>query len=551
MKSNPRDVPKTQHHSAPFVGKFSNLGQLTEEVLQGCLRDLRAESVSLFIRRNNNGDLQLVRALGSRENRHCGEIVPLGSGISGCVAAQGKPLLVVDLSKEESLVGRKEKYPVDTFMSCPVLGSPSVLGVINVSGRRAGHPFSKRDLRKLQTISEQCKSVLSEAIANGDHLRMAESPRKNASKVRGNSPVDVESYLQELGNYSASILRSLSQYVVIFDSQGTITYCSREQDLQGLLGFGKGVRITGQNILQLPVDVERGKLKERLESLLRDGIPFSLNDVQVRISEKPCVVNMSFSPFCTVEGNLVGGLLLLDDNTKNYEMQRRLAEAEKFSLIGSMTSMITHEVNNPLDGVMRLINLSLVLVEKNDPVREYLGEAQRGLERIASLVGSLLGFSRKSASLKDEVSDLNTIVDNAVSVIRNKYHERDVSIHLNLTPDGPTVRTNDFYQILTNLVSNAFDAIACRKGNLRVETTLDGSTLRLTVQDDGCGIPKHALPRIFDAFWSSKDYGKGTGLGLAIVKKIVEKYDGTIDVESAENVGTKMHLTFPLARLSL
>ena len=156
MKPNPRDVSKLRHPVAPFVSDFSDLAQMTEEVLQYCLRDLRAESASLLIRSNDNGGLQLVRALGSRENRHCGEIVPLGSGVSGRVAAQRKPLLVTDISKEGNFVGRTKKYPVDTFMSCPVLGGPSVLGVINVSGRSAGLPFSKKDLRKLQTISENC-----------------------------------------------------------------------------------------------------------------------------------------------------------------------------------------------------------------------------------------------------------------------------------------------------------------------------------------------------------------------------------------------------------
>lgn len=543
MNSNPRDVPKKQHPSVSFVGEFSNPGQMTEEVLEHCLRELRAESASLLVRRHDNGDLLLVRALGSRENRHCGEIVPLGAGVSGRVAAQRKPLLVVDLSKESDLVGRKEKYPVDTFMSCPVLGGASVLGVINVSGRKAGLPFSRRDLRKLQRISEKCTRVLSEAVPPGLGF--------TASKAHGHSTTNVESNLLEVGNYGASILRCLPQYVVIFDRQFTITYCSREQDLCGLLGLKENEKISGQNVLELPVDVERDNLKQQLEALLQSGDPFSLNNVKVNTSAAPCVVNMSFSPLCTSEGDSLGALLLLDDNTKNYEIQRRLAEAEKFSLIGSMASMITHEVNNPLDGVMRLINLSSTLAKEDDPVREYLGEAQKGLQRIASLVRSLLGFSRKSASLDGEFSRFNAIVDNAVSVIRNKYHDRDIAVHLSLTPNGPTVKTNDFYQILSNLLSNAFDAVTRGEGNVRVETALDGNRFRLTVEDDGCGIPTHAQPRIFDTFWSTKDYGKGTGLGLAIVKKIVERYDGTIKVESAENAGTKMHLTFPLAKLSL
>jgi signal transduction histidine kinase len=355
--------------------------------------------------------------------------------------------------------------------------------------------------------------------------------------------------LQELTLYNTSILQHLSQYVIIFNQQFDITYCSKTEDLSRLLFPKNNVELLSQNLLDLPFEVETDVLKRKLEYLMRRGVAFSLSDVKLEESSQLCVVNMFFSPFSSSRGELLGGLLLVDDVTRDYEMRQRLIDAEKFSLIGSMASMITHEVNNPLDGVMRLINLSLAQIDNGDPVREYLTEAQKGVQRIASLIGSLLGFSRRSMSMDAEIAPLDVIIENAVSIIQRRNEEKNISIDVKLAPVPLPVRTNDFYQLISNLLSNACDAITSDQGNVRIEVRADDRNLCVIVEDDGCGIPENMQSQIFEAFWTTKEYGKGTGLGLAIVKKLVDLYDGTIIVESRENVGTKVELAFPHDRL--
>jgi signal transduction histidine kinase len=141
------------------------------------------------------------------------------------------------------------------------------------------------------------------------------------------------------------------------------------------------------------------------------------------------------------------------------------------------------------------------------------------------------------------------IIESAVSIIQRKNEEKDIAINVKLAPVLPTVRANDFYQLMSNLLSNACDAISSKGGRVEVEARAEDDGLHISVEDNGCGIPKHMQSRIFEAFWTTKEYGKGTGLGLAIVKKLVELYKGTIAVESEENVGTKVNLVFPRGRL--
>jgi len=538
-------VPQENSLAALSLVDASDWKKTTETILQCCVREFSAESASIFLTENGGDSLRLVRAIGSRKNRHCGKNFMSGEGISGFVASTKDPLLVTDFSDEKRLTPRKQGYPVDTLMSCPVLKDPFVLAVINVAGRRTGRPFSKDDLRKLQNISDRCASILSQTI---ESWRSSQEDNDAARRTR-DIQMDLDKSaerIENLGNYNESILRSLSEQVLTFDSQFNITYCSKNEDFAKLFGREKDAG----NILDLPLNIERNELTGKLNGVIREGTPFTLTNVQIKDSPKFRVVNLSFSSFSSTSGNPLGGLLLVDDNTANYEIQQRLVEAEKFSLIGSLTSMITHEVNNPLDGVMRLINLSLTQLKEEEPIREYLSEAQKGLNRIASLVNSLLNFSRKSISLDSEFATLNAVTENAMAIIRNRHHEKDISIDLSLAPENPTVKTNDFYQIISNLVSNSYDAVPSGSGSLKITTEVDDGLLHLTVMDNGSGIPRHLQSRIFNTFYTTKDYGKGTGLGLAIVKKMVEKYGGTIEADSGENMGTKMQLTFPLDRLT-
>lgn len=550
MQGSPRKIKKTRVSFGPPFSGLSNLEKGAETIVCHCLTALSAESASFFIGQEDGKTLQLIKAIGPRANNHVGKCIKLGEGVSGYVAAIKEPLLVPDLSREKRLTLRKDRVPVDTFMSCPVVKDSSVLAVLNIAGRKEGRPFSKTDLRKLQKIAAGYSEALSKLIARQRSFTLRAGPVGEAERPHAGLE-SIEKHLQELQNYNASILQWLSEYVLIFDDRLNIIHCNKEDDFIQLFDGGKGAQIKGRNVLRdLSFDVDREELRRRLENMMAHRDPFSLKDVKVKDSPDSRVVNMFFSPFHSTQGRVLGGLLLLEDNTKNYQTRQLLEEAQKLSLMGSLTSMITHEVNNPLDGVMRLINISMAQTDQEDPIWEYLSGAQKGLQQIASLVRSLLSFSRKSVSLDGESAPLNKIIENTASMVRSGIRGKDISYTLNLASENPTVRTNDFYQIISNLLSNSTDAVTTERGSVNVETGIDDDNLHIIVEDNGCGIPEHVRARMFEAFVTTKEYGKGTGLGLAIVKKVVDKYGGIITVESRENAGTKMHLILPMSKLT-
>jgi signal transduction histidine kinase len=103
-------------------------------------------------------------------------------------------------------------------------------------------------------------------------------------------------------------------------------------------------------------------------------------------------------------------------------------------------------------------------------------------------------------------------------------------------------------QVFTNLIANAFQAMDGRGGNLVLSTRSLKDSVEVTVSDNGIGIPPKYLNQIFDPFFTTKNPGEGTGLGLNIVYRIVTKYEGTIDVESKEQIGTTFTVKFPTRR---
>lgn len=546
MKSSAKRKDKASLSGGSSSNSF-DANEACEKLLRHFVSEMGALAGSVFLVDTDSGRLRLVNAIGPRRNRHIGETLGVGEGVSGYVAASKEPLVISDISKKKDLTRRKRFNNIESFMSFPLMMNAEVLGVINLSGRENGNPFTKRDLRKTQGLLDECGDLLtrmSDSRARAAERELAAQTETGQARLE-----DIERELQRIGIYNEYILRSLSECIVVFDERFTISYCSKDEQLLRLLGARTWAETASRSLLELPLGIERAVLKQKLEEMMKEGAPFSLNNVKIGGAQESFVVNMFFAPFSSSEDSLSRGLLILDDNTKSAELQQRLTEAEKLSFIGSLTSTITHEVNGPLDGVIRLVNLSLARLDEAHPAREYLTEAQKGLRRIASLVGSLLAFSRKSSSLDADFTLLNKIIDHAVRMAQNRDPGKNVCFQLNLDSFSPNVSTNDFYQAVSNLLSNSLDAVAPDTGTVKVETRIDEKNLHIVVEDNGHGIPEHLRPQVFNAFFTTKEYGCGTGLGLSIVKKIVEKYDGDVRMNSEQNAGTRIQLSFPLDKV--
>jgi two-component system NtrC family sensor kinase len=239
----------------------------------------------------------------------------------------------------------------------------------------------------------------------------------------------------------------------------------------------------------------------------------------------------------------------IDDQSRDLHQQ--LVQADKMAALGQAISGVAHELNNPLATILswaeRLSERDLDPALKRG-VDVMLGEA----ERAARIVRNLLTFARKRQSTRALV-DLNDVVTETLALRGPDLAAHEITVRTELTPDLPGVFGDSYQiqQVLLNLVINADQAMrtAHGRGTLTVRTTMTGADgVRVSVEDDGPGIPPEARARIFDPFFTTKPVGEGTGLGLSVAYAIVQEHGGTIAVGVGANGGAIFSVDLPVSR---
>jgi signal transduction histidine kinase len=161
----------------------------------------------------------------------------------------------------------------------------------------------------------------------------------------------------------------------------------------------------------------------------------------------------------------------------------------------------------------------------------------------------LRSYSRAAKKEEQGLVDLNEVLEETLKMVRLVAPKTPVEVVKKFQPvEKIHGNIGEIQQVFTNLITNAFQAMDGRGGELVLSTRSIGDSVEVKVSDDGMGIPRKYLNQIFDPFFTTKKPGEGTGLGLNIVYRIVTKYEGTINVESEEQVGTTFTIRFPIRR---
>ncbi len=264
------------------------------------------------------------------------------------------------------------------------------------------------------------------------------------------------------------------------------------------------------------------------------------------------------APARDVSGHIFGRMFFFRDVTYDKEMERQILHSQKMDSIGTLAGGVAHDFNNLLTTILGYTELLKRASGEDEGTFQKLLQIERSASRAAELTGQLLAFSRRSPTVL-KLFDLAKLLEETHAMLRSTV---PATIELKLEPqeDGmPPIEADEtqIQQVVINLVINARDALAARKNGSVVISTRRGYDAQalpqnagrtfvvLEVEDNGIGIPKESLHRIFEPFFTTKEVGKGTGLGLAMVYGIVKKHNGFIEVNSAENIGTKFSVYLP------
>ncbi|HHD64577.1 MAG TPA: two-component sensor histidine kinase, partial [Desulfobulbaceae bacterium] len=231
------------------------------------------------------------------------------------------------------------------------------------------------------------------------------------------------------------------------------------------------------------------------------------------------------------------------------QKQDELLQSKKMASIGTFSSGIAHEINNPLNNISLSADTLLEEFDSMDEeeIKEILGDIMTQTERASKIVRNLLDFSRARAT-EMEPLHIDEVLQKTTKLIANELRIHKVALETKIA-DGLPVVHGDFQklqQVFLNLIINAKQAIG-EYGRIFIEARLtDNDTIRVDLSDTGPGIDQEHLEQIFDPFFTTKEAGKGTGLGLSIVYGIVKKHGGYIEVASKVGEGTTFSVYLPV-----
>jgi two-component system NtrC family sensor kinase len=241
-------------------------------------------------------------------------------------------------------------------------------------------------------------------------------------------------------------------------------------------------------------------------------------------------------------------VVVYKDVTDERNVQRRLLHTEKMAAVGQLAGGVAHEINNPLGGILAFAQIMSRDDDRSPSDLESLRLIADAAIRAKRIVESLLGFSRRPQQDEKGPFDLARVVDDALFLLQSQFKGSRVEVVRDLAPAFGWGNANLVQQVAVNLVVNAFQAIGpSRPGRIKVTAAPVSGRVRLTVADDGPGIPPDVANRIFDPFFTTKPEGQGTGLGLSICYRIAEEHGGSIRHEPSPGGGASFLFEIPAA----
>jgi PAS domain S-box-containing protein len=292
--------------------------------------------------------------------------------------------------------------------------------------------------------------------------------------------------------------------------------------------------------------LEKGEKEFLINEVKEKG--FLENYETKRLTKNRVIVNVSVSRFeiFNEKNELIGSVGILRDITAVKKLQKELREKENLALIGEVVSSIAHSLSNPLNIISGNADFLMLNKKEDDNEYEELKTIVDETTRITRSIRHLLNFSRPIHTNKIE-SDINDILSSVSEKSKFLKSGKEITIKKNLAKTMPLIKIDkaQIEEVIMNIVTNAIQAIH-KKGEIKLKSLHEAENIIIEITDNGQGIPKENLEKIFMPFFSSKEYGKGTGLGLSIAKRVIHEHGGTIKVKSTQVKGTTFTISLPV-----
>ena len=418
----------------------------------------------------------------------------------------------------------------------PLVAEGRLVAVLVLASASDGRTFTSADQALLRVVSNFSAAVLEstgqlDRFSHDLRARIVEATRELSR---------AQAELARVKGFNESIFQSIALGIIVFDRSFAVVFRNRLAERC----FPEERNVL-QSLAKTSVKTRYADYEDICRDVIRLGQVCGFDAVRYAREGGELVLNVWCAPLLTGQEAIVGGIMTVEDVTRRVDMERRLEASERLAAVGKLASKVAHELNNPLDGILRYINLALRVSEGQGDQRPaaYLKEARTGLMRMVRIIGELLEFSRSTVQSSGE-GDIRAALDDALKSLSGLAERQRVALKLDVADDVPPLQSASLYQVFTNLIKNAIEALP-GGGRVDVRALVAAGAVEVIVADSGPGIPEDKLTQIFEPFYSTKGAGQGTGLGLAISKEIVEKHGGTLVARNRAAGGAEFVVRIP------
>jgi PAS domain S-box-containing protein len=353
--------------------------------------------------------------------------------------------------------------------------------------------------------------------------------------------------------------------------------------------------VMGSSLDQCGPEWDWDKISDGMSKSRAGGCNVRVDNIHYRNADgEDRYLGLSITPFKDNHQGIAGLTIIGADITDRIKFEAQLHQSQKMEAIGQLAAGIAHEINTPTQFVgdntrflqdafsdliaacnlykepihaaksgtlnaeriqeieAQLEELDIAYLEEEVPLA--IEQTLKGVDRITRIVQAMKIFAHPGGAEKEPV-DINKEIEKTITITRNEWkYVADLKTDFDAALPMVPCHRAEFNQVILNLIVNAAHAIAdsnagnsSAKGTITISSHFAANQAEIRISDTGAGIPEHIRHRIFDLFFTTKEPGRGTGQGLAIAHSvIVDKHDGTIDIETKENQGTTFVIRLPI-----
>lgn len=514
-----------------IINSTRNINELLKIIMQSAEKVMQAEASSVFLIDNEKNELYFEVATGPKEEELKKIRLKMGEGIAGWVAYTGESLLVPDVSKDPRFAKRVDeqtKFITKSVICVPLKVRNQIIGVVQVLNKISGQSFSKSEIKFLEALASQAAIAIENANLY-EHLE-ERAEQLNKELKEANINLSIEKLRIE------SIIQSMEDAVIAIDKDNRIVLVNRVAEkifnLNAALAFGKEITDFSIN----PTIIENFKI-------VLDSKKTIKNEVKLHFGNKEHIFAAVFTPIISEKKEAAGSVAVFRDITEIKELDKMKSD---------FLNMVSHELRTPLTPIQAYSELMLIRNMDSEKVKSYAEIINKETQRLGSLIGDLLDLSRiesgKGLSLTLEEVDIVSFLREIYEMYKNTSSKHKIILTVPEKSEIILFDKNKMSQVMINLLSNAIK-YSPDGGNIEIILEDKDDKIYITVKDQGIGIAKEDIPRIFEKFYrvQSEVVRKisGTGIGLPIVKYIIELHNGNIEVKSELGKGSEFTFYIP------